>query len=444
MADQTMVALGISPQGTPVPIQLTAAGLLSVSGGSGSSAGASFTGGYVLIGLTPDGNRRPIAVDNNGVVQTYNNVTLTIPADAQIANTIFAGPTSGGVAAPTFRSLVIGDLPTLAIGDLPNTIMLINGSRAMTGNLLLSSVNPSILLNSTVTGVPSISFEDGGVYKAGLYWDRAADRLTLDDTVVAFTGGLTATLATIGHDEVTTDKALFILNDDASFRGEFGYNESGNTILHIANTYNDNAARFDFRMKGSAAANTVMSLLGSGRLGIGTVSPQAALHILGTSQEALILAGGNAPRLYWETDGSHVNWRMSAQDAVSEGITIASGTANANPTASTYTNLFTILTTGNVGIGIGLTNPSQLLTLKSTGQLAWDNGSGTADVNFSRVSSTVLGINGIPKFTGTNSSGAGTALLGAANSPATVLSAPYTWISAVAADGTAVFIPAWK
>lgn len=50
---------------------------------------------------------------------------------------------------------------------------------------------------------------------------------------------------------------------------------------------------------------------------------------------------------------------------------------------------------------------------------------------------------GIPRFNGTNSTGAGIAAFGA-NSPASTLTAPYTWISVTAADGSACFIPAWK
>jgi len=50
---------------------------------------------------------------------------------------------------------------------------------------------------------------------------------------------------------------------------------------------------------------------------------------------------------------------------------------------------------------------------------------------------------GIPKFSGTNSTGAGSALLGA-NSPASTLTAPYTWITVVTADGSTAYIPAWK
>lgn len=49
----------------------------------------------------------------------------------------------------------------------------------------------------------------------------------------------------------------------------------------------------------------------------------------------------------------------------------------------------------------------------------------------------------IPRFNGTNTTGAGTALLGT-NSPATALSAPYTWIQVTTSDGSTGYVPVWK
>jgi hypothetical protein len=50
---------------------------------------------------------------------------------------------------------------------------------------------------------------------------------------------------------------------------------------------------------------------------------------------------------------------------------------------------------------------------------------------------------GIPQFAGTNSTGAGSASLGA-NCPAVTPTAPYTWIQVKTADGSTAYIPAWK
>jgi|GEM_PF-1822816 hypothetical protein len=50
---------------------------------------------------------------------------------------------------------------------------------------------------------------------------------------------------------------------------------------------------------------------------------------------------------------------------------------------------------------------------------------------------------GIPQFAGTNTTGSGSASLGA-NCPAVTPTAPYTWIQVKTADGSTAYIPAWK
>lgn len=50
---------------------------------------------------------------------------------------------------------------------------------------------------------------------------------------------------------------------------------------------------------------------------------------------------------------------------------------------------------------------------------------------------------GIVQFSGTNSTGAGSALL-STNCPAVTATAPYTWITVKTSDGSTAFIPAWK
>jgi len=107
---------------------------------------------------------------------------------------------------------------------------------------------------------------------------------------------------------------------------------------------------------------------------------------------------------------------------------------------------------GNYGIGtaspayrldVGLTGTSgtfrvkdQLATTGATSVL-FDIGAGQT------AASTIFTINGVQKFAGTNTTGAGTALLGA-NSPAVTNTAPYTWIRIVTSDGSTAFIPVWK
>jgi len=54
-----------------------------------------------------------------------------------------------------------------------------------------------------------------------------------------------------------------------------------------------------------------------------------------------------------------------------------------------------------------------------------------------------LTLDGTPKLTQI-ASGAGTAALGVANCPASVLSAPYRWLTMKAEDGSTIYVPGWK
>jgi hypothetical protein len=67
----------------------------------------------------------------------------------------------------------------------------------------------------------------------------------------------------------------------------------------------------------------------------------------------------------------------------------------------------------------------------------WNNG------EWLNISTTTFKISNTPQFSGTNTTGAGSAALGA-NCPAITLTAPYKWIQAKSSDGSTVYFPVWK
>jgi hypothetical protein len=71
----------------------------SGGGSSGTVTSVTFTGDGVVDSSTP-----------SSAVTTTGTVTATIKT--QTANTVLAGPTSGGAVAPTFRALVAADIPS--------------------------------------------------------------------------------------------------------------------------------------------------------------------------------------------------------------------------------------------------------------------------------------------------------------------------------------------
>jgi hypothetical protein len=76
----------------------------NIQGGSGlgSVVSVTFTGDGTVLSSTP-----------SSAVTTTGTVTGTL--NTQAANKVLAGPTSGGNAAPTFRTLVAADLPTITV-----------------------------------------------------------------------------------------------------------------------------------------------------------------------------------------------------------------------------------------------------------------------------------------------------------------------------------------
>jgi hypothetical protein len=80
--------------------------------------GGSGSGTVTSVGLVPPS----IFTVTGSPVTTFGNITLTL--NSQSANTVFAGPTSGGAAAPTFRKLVSADLPAGTVnfvtGEVPS------------------------------------------------------------------------------------------------------------------------------------------------------------------------------------------------------------------------------------------------------------------------------------------------------------------------------------
>jgi hypothetical protein len=117
-----------------------------------------FSGTVTSVALA-DGSTTPIyAITNSPVTSTG---TLTFTLNTELANKVFAGPTTGSAAQPTFRSLVIADLSfagsalgvaTLDAGgkvplsELPSTIMLYQGTWDPTTN------TPTLVDGTGVTG----------------------------------------------------------------------------------------------------------------------------------------------------------------------------------------------------------------------------------------------------------------------------------------------------
>jgi hypothetical protein len=326
------------------------------------------------------------ALTSNGTGGFGTAVTLATVATSGSAYDL----TAGTLAAARMPALT-GDVTT-TVGTVATTVSKINGTT-------LSGLATGLLKNTTATGVPSIAV-------AGT-------------DLIGGVGNLT----TVGS--VPYVSASGILNQDA---GEFFWDATNN------------------------------------RLGIGTATPVSKLDISDTSNAHLPIVSirntslnGYSPQLNFDLYGySGTPAAMFSVLNVIAGYAGAGGGLVSFNTKlqpqSTAVTAITILGGGNVGIGT--TAPSYLLDVAKSGASGtarfYDQ---TATTGATRVvitrgaadtsSTQVFEIGGLMKFSGLNSTGAGTALL-STNSPAVTNTAPYTWFKVLTSDGSTGYIPVWK
>ena len=136
----------IGSNGTaPIPATLSAGAGISITNGAGSITIAATNAGTVTsVGLALPSI---FTVSGSPVISTG---TLTGTLATQTANTVWAGPTTGAAAAPTFRSLVAADIPNLDTSKLTSGILPIarggtNSNATLNNNRIMVSSGGAIV-----------------------------------------------------------------------------------------------------------------------------------------------------------------------------------------------------------------------------------------------------------------------------------------------------------
>ncbi len=102
-----------SPYNFNLPATPGTTGQVLISGGGGSSpmTWTTLTGTVSSVGFS-DNSTTPIYTIGGSPVTSSGTITQTL--NTQATNSVFAGPSSGGAAQPTFRALVASDIPSLS------------------------------------------------------------------------------------------------------------------------------------------------------------------------------------------------------------------------------------------------------------------------------------------------------------------------------------------
>ena len=129
-----------------------------------------------------DGSAVPIySISGSPVTSTG---TLTFTLNSQTANTVFASP-NGSSGQPTFRTLVVADIPNLSGTYLPLTGGTLSGALNLGGNAINNIASPSLSTDAANKG-----YVDSAIN--GLTWKGPVQAYAASNT--ALTGGSTLTI----------------------------------------------------------------------------------------------------------------------------------------------------------------------------------------------------------------------------------------------------------
>jgi len=310
-------------------------------------------------------------------------VVVTAATSATATQALFA-QVSG---FPAYRAIVAGDLPSISSG-LTGILPGANGGTGVVNTSKTITLGASL----TTTGAGATTFALGAGTQTYTFPTATA-------TLVSLTGTETLTNKTL------TTPVILQIND-----------ATGNETLKLASIA---SAVNEVTIENAATGNAVHISATGGDASIG-------LHLAGKGASGYVNVQDSVDgtkRILFNASGGTTSTRtmLSSTQTIDRTITLpdAAGTVVLNTSG-------TLAAPGAIGG-----------TTASTGAFT----SGTFSTTLAVTGALTMAA--VPRFNGTNTSGAGTALLGA-NSPAVTNSAPFTWFQVTTSDGSTGYIPVWK
>ena len=275
-----------------------------------------------------------MAVTNSPVTSSG---TLTGTLTTQAVNAIFAGPSSGAAATPTFRALTTADIPTLAYGSVTSV--------SFTGGLI-SVATPTTTPALTVAGT------NGGIvyFSSASTWASSA-ALAANALVIGGGAGTAPSTTTTGTGVVTAlgvntgTAGAFVVNG-----GALGTPSSG-TVTNLT---------------GTASINI------NGTVGATTATTGAFTTVSASGAITSTVATGTAPFTVASTT-QVANLNAATAGNVTGTVAIANGGTGQTTAGAAFNALSPVTTTGDLIIGNG-TNSATRLGIGTNGYVLTSNG----------------------------------------------------------------------
>lgn len=220
-------------------------------GGGGSGTVESFTAG----------NLSPLFTSS--VANGTTTPALTFSLSSQSANRIFAGPTTGSAAVPTFRALVAADIPALAISGVTGLQTALDGKQAT----LVSGTSIKTINGTSLLGSGDITISGGGSPSWGSITGTLSSQTDLQSALDAKQAADADLTTYAGITPSANVQTLLGSANFAAFKTSLSLNNVENTAL---STW---AGTTNITTLGTVATGTWQgSVIGASYGGAGTVS----------------------------------------------------------------------------------------------------------------------------------------------------------------------------
>jgi hypothetical protein len=289
---------------------------------SGGAAAPSFRSLAASDIPTLNQNTTGTAANVTGTVAVANGGTGSTTASA---NKVFAGPTSGGAAAPSFRTLAVSDIPTLnqnttgTAANVTGTVAVANGGTGTTTALTQGSI--------VFAGASGVYSQDN----SKLFWDETNHRLGIGTSApaqalevagnVKISGALmpNASAGTTGQVLVSNgantapswqNASTTVLSKIVSTQATaptLSTNDATNiTALTLSTKATDAAGMISFTTNGSETMGDYVQLTFNANTTqpVVIISPANEAASIGLTQEIYVVATGGSPGNFQITLGS--------------------------------------------------------------------------------------------------------------------------------------------